>query len=156
MATEFLSCAATFLFFTESNLLSLMVVNLMVLKNVSSSPVGIGTALYKTTSFGSGPCLNDKIRLPSLQLLMCRHLPAITTAAFASQAFADSRAYIPCVVTEREALTMIAAVRDRERSYLPQMPTDAFREVQHVPQNGSVHCNLMLCKISDGFHHCNQ
>ena len=35
---------------------------------VSTSPVGIGKARYKVTSFGSGPCLIDKIQLPSFHL----------------------------------------------------------------------------------------
>ena len=75
----------------------MFVVSLRVLKNVSTGPVGHGKALYEATSFatafGSQPCLNDQIRRPSQQLWM------------------------------RKTLTIVAAVRQRERCYLFWMPS---------------------------------
>ena len=58
--------APLLLFILRKDTLSsvLSVVSLIVLKNVPTSPTGIGIAWYKATSIGS---LNDKIRLPPLQ-----------------------------------------------------------------------------------------
>ena len=49
------------------------VVSIIVVEKVSTSPGRIGKALHRATSFGSSPCLTDKILLPFLQSKMCPH-----------------------------------------------------------------------------------
>ena len=51
-------------------------------------------ATYKATCFGSRPCLNDKIRLPSLHLWTWPHLLKKPRAAFVCHTCAVSRAQL--------------------------------------------------------------
>ena len=105
---------------------SSLIAGLTVLQKVSTSPVGIGNAMHKATSFGSGPCLDDKIRLPSRQIVHESELVGKPIAAFAFHAFADPRTHIPCAIAEWEALTVITAVCDQERMYPLWMPINFF------------------------------
>ena len=66
----------------------------------------------------------------------------------------DSRAHKPCAITKREAVTMITAVRDGERS-LSLLPQN-FCEVQHVPRNDTVHFCQTLGILSGEFLCCSQ
>ena len=82
----------------------LFVVGPIVLKKVSTSPIGIGNALF-----------NDKIPTAFPPIVHVPTSAAEPVAAFATYAV-DSRARIPCAITEREGLTLITEVRDCELS----------------------------------------
>ena len=99
----------------------------------------ISTALYRATSCGSGPCLNDKSLLPFHRSSMCPHLPQNQLLPLRDTLVSDSSAQTPCTTTERKALTVIAMVCACGRSYFSWLSVYPSCRVMRFPQNGCAH-----------------
>ena len=112
-----------------------LVASLIVVKKVSTSPVGIGKTFVRNHFAWLQPMPQRRDPAASLAVISVLTPAAKTFAAFFRHTLADSNAQIPCTTSAREALTVVAKVCDCERSNLLWLPMCSSSEAQHVPHN---------------------